>query len=154
MILDRNKWVGLSHRWDQMPFVMENLPAFFHIPFPPMIGKRIKDMTQKTEAAGMAETDKTETLVLFHDPGLFRTDIYNSVKGMVPEANNINLSGTFISKVFSGSYNTVPAHIKSMNSYLKGIGKQSSDFYIHYAYCPKCAEKYGSNLMVLFARVD
>lgn len=84
MILDRNKWEGLSHRWYQKPFVMESLPTFFHIPFPPMIGKRSKDMTQKTEAAGMAETDKTESLVLFHDPGLFRTEIYISVKGVVP----------------------------------------------------------------------
>ena len=94
-----------------------------------------------------------EVLILFHDPSAFRSEIYFSVTGNVPEANNIKISGTFISKVFAGSYNAIPKFIKQMNEYLAKKGKTAKDYYVHYAYCPKCVKKYGSNCVILFAEI-
>jgi hypothetical protein len=91
--------------------------------------------------------------MLFHDPSAFKSEIYISVTGPVPNANNVNISGTFIGKVFAGSYNAVPKFVKQMNEYLAAQGKKAKDYYIHYAYCPKCAKKYGDNYIILFAQI-
>jgi len=90
---------------------------------------------------------------LFRDPSAFKSEIYLSVTGNVSGANNAKISGTFIGKVFAGDYNAIPGFIKQMNEYLAKKGKTAKDYYVHYAYCPKCAKKYGNNYMILFARI-
>jgi hypothetical protein len=147
------KWDQKTYNWDNKPFIKETLPTLFHIPFPPMIGKKITKMWKMAEEAKKAETNKEDTLILFRDPSAFKSEIYLSVAGPVPNANNVNISGTFIGKVFSGSFNAVPKFMKQMDEYLAGKGKKARDYYIHYAYCPICAKKYGNNYMIFFAQI-
>lgn len=97
---------------------------------------------------------KEEVLILFHDPSAFKSEIYFSVAGKVDNANNVKISGTFIAKVFDGAYKDVPKFMKQMNQYLLKKGKTAIDYYIHYAYCPKCAEKYRNNYMIFFAKIN
>ncbi len=47
----------------------------------------------------------------------------------------------------------MPKFMKLMDEYLLEKGKKAQDYYIHYAYCPKCAEKFGHNYMIMFAKV-
>lgn len=147
------KWDQKTFNWDNKKFIKESLSTFFHIPFPPTIGKKVTRMCQLVEAAKMAEADQKSTLLLFRDPTAFRSEIYLSVAGTVDGADNTNISGTFVAKVFAGPYNAVPKFIKQMNEYLETQGKKAKDYYVHYAYCPKCAKKYGANHMIIFAEV-
>ena len=147
------KWDDKTIVWDKRKFVTDSMPALFHIPYPPLIGKKITRMWKAIEASGSAETDKTDTLVLFHDPSAFRSDILISVEKEVPDEKNISLSGTFISRTFDGGYNSVPVFIKIMDNYLAEKGHKAKDYYVHYAYCPKCAKKFGHNYMILFAEL-
>jgi hypothetical protein len=148
------KWDEKTFYWDQKPFIKESVPEFFHIPYPPMIGKKITKMMKLAEGAHMIEENKEDVLLLFTDPHPFKSNIYLSVTGSVPNANNTTLSGTFISKVFDGDYNDIPKFIKQMNTYLDGKNKKAKSYYVHYAYCPKCAEREGHNYMVFFAQVE
>lgn len=43
--------------------------------------------------------------------------------------------------------------LEKMNQFLADMDKKARDYYIHYAYCPKCAEKYGHNHMIIFALI-
>jgi hypothetical protein len=147
------KWDGKTFVWKNKAFIKESIPTLFHIPFPPMIGKKITKMMNLADEAKKVLSKKDEVLVLFHDTSAFKSEIYVSVTGNVPGANNEKISGTFIGKVFAGSYNAIPKFIKQMDEYLLKKGKTAEDYYIHYAYCPKCAEKYGDNYMILFAKV-
>jgi hypothetical protein len=147
------KWDNKTFNWENKAFIKETIPTFFHMPFPPTIGKKITKMMKMVEAAQKADPNKEDTLVLFRDPSAFRSEIYISVTGNVPAANNTPISGTFIAKVYAGSYNAIPKFIKQTNEYLESIGKKAKDYYIHYAYCPKCAKKFGNNYMILFAQV-
>lgn len=151
--LDIKKWEGKTHNWKNKLFIKESIPTFFHIPFPPSIAKKITKMWQAAEDAKANIPQKDEVLVLFADPTPFRSDIYLSVSKKVANTNNTSLSGTFISKVYDGSYNAVPNFIKDMDQYLSEQGKVAKRYYIHYAYCPKCAAKFKKNHMVLFAEV-
>lgn len=150
------KWNGKTFIWKNKPFIKESIPTLFHIPFPPMIGKKIVRMMNLATSSNKIDSKKDEVLILFRDPSAFKSEIYFSVTGKVPDANNTNLSGTFIAKVYDGGYNSIPKFVKDMNNYLTKKGKKipkNEDYYIHYAYCPKCAKKYGHNHMILFAKV-
>jgi len=153
-----DKWNEKTFQWKNRPFVKETIPTFFHIPFPPMIGKKIVKMTNLAERAKRVESNKEETLVLFSDPTPFKSEIYLSVSGNVPGASNVPLNGTFMAKVFDGSYNAIPKFIKVMEKYLaKKVPNKSmknENYFVHYAYCPRCQKKFGHNYMIIFAKVD
>ncbi len=147
------KWDGKTFTWENKPFIRESIPTFFHIPFPSSIGKKVVKLMKLAEDSKMEEKNPEEVLLLFRDPSAFRSEIYLSVAGAVSGADNAGISGTLISKVYAGPYNAIPKFIKQMNEYLNSLGKKAGDYYIHYAYCPKCAKKYGNNYMIIFARV-
>lgn len=147
------KWDKKTFNWNNKKFIKDSLPTLFHIPFPPTIGKKITRMWQAVESAGAAAPDKEDTLILFRDPSAFKSEIYISVEKDVPVENNVVISGDFVSKVFDGGYNDIPKFIKIMDQYLAEMEKKAEDYYIHYAYCPKCAKKFGHNHMILFAKV-
>jgi hypothetical protein len=71
----------------------------------------------------------------------------------VPNAENVKLSGTYITKVFDGPYNAVPKWIKETNHYVTQKGKTVKRYYFYYTTCPKCAKIYGHNYVVAFAEV-
>lgn len=150
---DSEKWDEKEFNWENKHFIKESIPTLFHIPFPPMIGKKITKMWKMAEESKAVISEKEDVLVLFTDPHAFRSEIYLSVAGNVPDIENIKISGLFISKVFDGPYNAIPKYVKQMNEYLASKEKKAKKYYVHYAYCPKCAKKFGHNHMILFAEV-
>ena len=150
------KWDKKIFNWNNKQFIKETIPTLFHMPFPPMVGKKITKMMGLATDSNKIDSKKDEVLVLFQDPSAFKSNIYISVTGNVPEANNVKISGTFIAKVYDGPYNAIPKFIKDMNIYLEKEGKnipKDDEYYVHYGYCPKCEKKYGHNYMILFAKV-
>lgn len=91
-----------------------------------MIGKQISRMNKLAEDANKLDPNKEDILVLFADPHPFKSEIYLSVMAKVPEAKNISLTGTFMSKVFDGDYNAIPKFMKEMDIYLGSKNKRLS----------------------------
>jgi hypothetical protein len=149
---DPKKWDKKTFNWKNKHFIKESVPTLFHIPFPPMIGKKIMKMYNLAVNA-KADPPKKEWLVLFYDPHPFKSELYMNVTKPVKNGNNTNISGTFLTGVFDGPYNAVPKFIKEMDKYLSKKGKKAKKYYVHYAYCPKCSKKFGHNYMILFAGV-
>lgn len=147
------KWDEKTFIWSKKKFIKESIPTFLHIPFPPMIWSKIWKMSKLTEKSKKMEPNREDTLVLFNDPSPFKSEIYLSVTWKVSKAKNVNLSWKFMSKVFDGAYNDVPKFIKQMNDFLTKKGKILKNYYIHYAYCPKCSKKFKHNYMILFAQI-
>lgn len=152
-VFDTSKWDGRTYNWDRKKFIMESIPTLFHIPFPPMIGMKAAKMDSLARKVDALSSEKTDTLLLFRDPTAFRSEMYLSVTKEVPKANNVSISGTFEAKVFDGFYNAIPTFINEMNRYLSSKGKVAKDYYVHYAYCPKCAQKFKHNYALLLAKV-
>ncbi len=147
------KWDKKTFNWGNKLFLKESMTTLFHIPFPPMIGKKVMKMLSLAQKAEATITDKTEALILFRDPSAFKSEIYYAVTKEVEGANNTTISGSFVAGVFDGPYNSIPKYIKEMGDYLKEKGQIARDYYVHYAYCPKCAKERGHNYMILFALV-
>ncbi len=149
---DPKKWENKTHKWKNKTFIKDSIPAFFHIPFFPLIGKKITRMGKAIEKE-KAYKNKKDVLMLFYDPSAFKSELYMSTTKKIPNEANVKISGTFISKVFEGPYGAVPKFMKKMDVYLEKKGKKAKKYLIHYAYCPKCVKKFGKNYSVLFAQV-
>lgn len=147
------KWDGKTFNWNNKKFIKASVPTLFHIPLPQMIGNRVTKMMRLAEDAERIAEDKQDILLLFTDPSAFKSNLLLSVTGNVPNAQNTTLSGTYISKVFDGTFNSVPKFMKEMDIFLAKEGKTAKNYYVHYAYCPKCAKRNRHNYMVLFAEL-
>lgn len=147
------KWDNKTHQWENKAFIKASVPTLFHIPLPPMLGKKISELMKIAEKSGNPATKKEDVLLLFNDPTAFKSNIYLSVTDVIPEAKNTSLSGNFISKVYDGPYNHIPKFIKQMKTHLSEQGNTTNTIFVHYAHCPKCAKKAGHNYMVLFAQI-
>lgn len=147
-----NPWDGKTHQWKNKKFIKEDMIQFFHMPIPWMIGKMISRMWKKANDAGAAPKLK-DFLWLSYDPSPWKAEHYIHVTKSVPNAENVKISGTFISKVFDGPFNNVPAWIRKMDDYLLSRGKVAKKYYFYYTTCPKCSKKYGHNYVVMFAKI-
>ena len=152
-VFDITRWEEKNFHWEKKRFIRTSIPTFFHIPLPSMIAKGVKKMMEQVEGWDALDEDLRDTLLLFHDPHAFKTELLLSVTREVPGADNIELSGTFMAKVYDGPFKAVPRFMKEMKSYVKSQEKEVKDYYVHYAYCPKCALKSGHNYMVFFAKI-
>jgi hypothetical protein len=148
-----DKWDKKTFDWKNKLFIKETISTFFHIPLPPMIGKKAMKMHVLAQKSGATIPDKSEALILFRDPSAFKSEMYYSVTKKVDGANNTMISGSFVARVFDGPYNNIPKYIKEMEKYLEESDQTAKDYYVHYAYCPKCAKESGHNYIVLFAQV-
>jgi len=146
------EWDKKTFKWNKKPFVKDSLPTFFHMPFPPMIGKKIVAMWEKVQAA-KCDLAMKDTITMFYDPSPWKSEIYMAVKKEVPGMENVKFTGTFMTRVYDGAYGEVPKWIKDMDAYLAGKKKKAKKYYIYYTCCPKCAKKFGHNYSVLFAEV-
>jgi len=63
------------------------------------------------------------------------------------------ISGTFLTKVFEGPYKNIRKWIKQMEEYVAIRNKDIEKMYFFYTTCPKCAEYYGKNYVVILAKV-
>jgi hypothetical protein len=147
------KWDKKVFTWDKKLFIKETLSTFFHIPFPPSIGRKVMKMHHLAQKSEATIPDKTDALILFRDPTAFKSEIYYSVTKEVDGANNTTISGSFVARVFDGPYNSIPKYIKEMEKFVEGREQKAKDYYVHYAYCPKCAKESGHNYMILFALI-
>jgi hypothetical protein len=122
------------------------------MPLPGMIGKMIERQWKKAEDAGAAP-DLKDFLWLAYDPSPWKSEHFIHVTKEVPGAENVKLSGTFLTKVFDGPFNQVPKWIKEMEIFVKSQGKEVKKHYFYFTTCPRCAKKYGHNYVVAFSEV-
>lgn len=149
---DPEPWEGKEVIWQDKLFIRDTVPQLFHIPLPGSFGKAVTRMWQKIETAGVRPENK-DFLMLTSETSQWKGEIYINVTGEIPDAENVKLSGTYLTKVFDGAYNDVPKWIKAMEEYVSEKGKSVKNYYFYYTTCPKCAKKYGHNYTVVFAGV-
>jgi hypothetical protein len=149
---DPEPWEGKEVTWKDKLFVRDTMPQIFHMPLPGSFGKTVTRMWKKIEDAGARPDDK-DFLMLSSETSQWKGEVYINVTKEVPGAENVKLSGTYLTKVFDGAYNDVPKWIKETDGYVAKKGKKVKNYYFYYTTCPKCAKKYGHNYTVVFAGV-
>jgi hypothetical protein len=145
-------WDEKTHHWEEKLFIKDIIPQLFHIPLPGSMNRIITRMWNQIQEANAAP-NPDELLMLAYDPSPWKSELYVSVTQAISGAENVKLSGVFLSKVFDGPYHAVPQWIKTMDQYVATQGKTPQKYFFYYTTCPKCARKYGHNYVVAFAQV-
>jgi hypothetical protein len=80
-------------------------------------------------------------------------DLYLAVDKEIEGANNVTLSGRFFSKVYEGNFKETGKWCEDFKSLTKNKGYAIKKWYMWYTTCPKCAQKYGKNYVVIIAQI-
>jgi len=141
--------------WDDKEVVLENklfvkdrVRSFLHIPL--NFGRVMVRNMERIQAAGELVP---QPLMLSDENSLWGADVYIAVSKDVPGAEMARISGTFLSRVFEGPYKDIRKWVAQMKDYVTSKKKAMEKLYFFYTTCPKCAQTYGKNYVVLLAKV-
>jgi len=145
---DPTPWDDTEVVWNQKLFLRARVCSFLHIPL--NFGAVMKKSMAAIQAAGAVPA---EMIVLADENSLWGADVYIAISKEVPGTRMATLSGTFLARVFEGSYCNMRKWIAEMKSCVQGKGRNLQKLYFFYTACPKCAKKYGKNYVVILAQV-
>lgn len=146
---DPEPWDGKTMNWENKRFIKGKVLTFFFMPI--NFGGVITKLMAKVDKAGATVPD---WLCLSDDTSKFNMDIYVAVDREIPDAENVAISGKFLSKVYEGPYQDTGKWCEDFKTYAKGKGLNIKKWYMWYTTCPKCAKKYGKNYVVVIAEVN
>lgn len=110
----------------------------------------MKRLDAKLTKAGVTMPDN---LGLSDHTSKWNMDIYFAVDKEIPDAENVTLSGEFYSKVYEGPFQDTGKWMKDFENTAKNKGLSMKKEYMWYTTCPKCAQKYGKNYVVVVGQV-
>ena len=149
-IFDPAPWQDKEVTWKDKLFIRDTVASFMHIPL--NMGKIITRMSRRVQEVG-AEMPPQDFMILSDEVSSWKSIQYMAVSKEVPNAENIKMSGTFLTKVFEGPFQDAPKWYAQMSEFVKSRGKTPTKIYTYYTTCPKCAKAYGKNYVVLLARI-
>jgi len=147
---DPTSWDEKEFQWDGKLFIKDKVRCFMHIPL--NFGKVMVRCMDKIDKAGAFAPQPPLALSDHISP--WTMELYLEVGKQVPQADNVTISGTFLSKVFEGPYKETRLWCKQMQEWVITRGKTIKRHLMYYTTCPKCARHYGKNYVVYFAQVS
>lgn len=145
---DPAPWDDQTFVWEQKLFIKESVISLFNMPLNfGQVMRRVDKMLKKSNCKN------TDNLCLSVHKSSFRMDIYCAVDKPVSTAQNVQLNGTFYSKVYEGGFKEVEDWKTDFEKHVGIKEKEIEDLYYWYTTCPKCAKKYNRNYVVLIAKL-
>ncbi|MCX5782864.1 MAG: hypothetical protein NTW04_00210, partial [Elusimicrobia bacterium] len=141
-------WVGETFEWQNKKFIKDRVFTFFYMPV--NFGSVMKRMFGKMQEAGAQMPDG---LCLSDHTSRWNMDIYLAVDKEIAGADNVTLSGKFLSKVYEGPFKNTGEWCEDFKNYAKTKGVEVKKLYMWYTTCPKCAKKYGKNYVAILANI-
>lgn len=140
---DPAQWDGKIHEWENKKFIKDKVTTFLYMPL--NFGQVMKRMGKKVEGAGAVMQDN---LLLSDHTSKWNMNIYLAVDKEVETAENLTITGKFLSKVYEGDFRETASWGKDYESYTRNLGLKIKKLYMWYTTCPKCAKAYGKNYVV------
>ena len=139
----QERWLAL----DGKQFVRDRVRSFLRIPlnFGAVMARNVAAIQQ-------AGAEAKDMLALSDENSLWGSDLYLEVAKDVPGLPMASIAGTFLAQAYEGPYRDIPKWIADLKRRVADKGKTPKKFYFYYTTCPKCAQKYGKNHVVLFAQ--
>ena len=142
--------------WDDRVFTLKNekfakasSKSFLYMPL--NFGKV---MSKSMESITASEALPEDTyLILSRDVSKWRCEHHFMVTKDVENMEMVYLEGDYYTKTFDGPFKMMPEWIKSFKALGDEKGYDFKDILYFYTTCPKCAQHYGHNFVVMFGRV-
>ncbi len=142
-------WQEKEIIWHDRLFLKDHVASFLHIPL--NFGKVMMKNMEKIKKANALLPNP---LMLSDENSLFGSDLYIAVSKDVPDSEMAKISGTFLTKVYDGSYKNMGKWTENMKKYIDSKDKKLKKMYYFYTTCPNCAKHYDEQYTVLLAKVD
>lgn len=142
-------WDGKIHEWKDKLFIRDHVLTFFYIPL--NFGSTMVRLGSHVEKTGAEIPD---SLCLSDHTSRWNMNVYLAVDREIPEAENVRISGTFVSKVYEGDFKETRSWCNNYESYVSTIGYRIKKWYMWYTTCPKCAKKFGKNYVVIISECE
>ena len=146
---DTTGWDEAEIEFQDRLFVRGKTVSFLHVPL--NMGSMINKTYKKITDADASPED--HYLILSSDLSPWRAEHFFSVTKEVPGADNVRLSGKYLTKVFEGPYRDAGKWASEMTTYVAAKGEQLRKLYFFFTTCPKCIKQFGKNYVVAFAEV-
>lgn len=144
---DPTPWDDKVLTWNNKFFIKDKVFTLFYMPI--NFGAAMKRLNVRVEKAGATMPD---WLCLSDHTTKWNMDLYLAVDKVIPGAENVQLSGTFYSRVYEGNFNETGKWSSDFEVQAKAKGVKIEKMYMWYTTCPKCAKKYGKNYVVIIAK--
>ncbi|MBU1937907.1 hypothetical protein KKG05_10960 [bacterium] len=145
---DPAPWDNKILEWDDKRFIKSKVFTFFYMPI--NFGGIVKKLVCEIEKAGAEAQD---WMGLSDHTSKWNMDLYVAVDREIPDAENVTLSGKFLSKVYEGDFKETGKWCKDFENYAKDENLEVKKWYMWYTTCPKCAKKYGKNYVVVIGKI-
>lgn len=146
---DPAPWDEKTFEWINKKFIKDKVFTLFYMPL--TFGSAMARSVKKIEEA---RASMPEGLALSEHTSKWTMDLYLAVDKEVPGAENITLSGKFISKVYEGNFKDTGTWMKDYESYIQNKRLNTKKTYMWYTTCPKCAKKFGKNYAVIIGQIS
>ncbi len=142
-------WDDKVIEWQDKYFVKDKVFTFLNMPIG--FGKTMKRLDQKVRDANASMPD---WLCLSDHTSVWNMNVYLAVDKIIPNAENVSLSGKFFSKVYQGPFSDTGKWVRdyAIKAQLKGFNIKK--MFMWYTTCPKCAKKYGKNYVAIIGEVE
>ena len=147
---DPRRWDEKELLWKDKLFIRGDVFCILHAPL--TMGRVITRLWHQALTV-KAEPELDEFLILSYEASPWKSEQYMAVTREVPHIANVKLSGTFLTKVFEGSYRLSRRWHRQMYDYVKDQGRTPKRIFFYYTTCPRCAKYYKKNYVVVVAEV-
>lgn len=147
---DVSGWDEAEVTFENKLFVRDYTRSIMYVPL--NMPKVMTRLQQVVSAAG-AEMPPQEGMILSRDVSPWKAEHLYAVSRTVDGADNVTLSGTFLTKVFEGPFKNAGQWHKDLLAFVNERHKKASKTYFFYTTCPNCAKHYGKNYVVALAQV-
>ncbi|MEK9195940.1 MAG: hydrolase, partial [Patescibacteria group bacterium] len=124
--------------------------SFFYMP---LNMSSVMTKIQKTAEDAGATMPPKEAMILSRELSPWKAEQLYAVSKPIDGADNVTLSGTFLTKVFDGPFKDAGKWYTALTEFAKTKDKKAEKVYMFYTTCPKCAKHYGHNYVIGLAQV-
>ncbi|OFX45993.1 MAG: hypothetical protein A2W95_03290 [Bacteroidetes bacterium GWA2_40_14] len=141
-------WDDQQIQWENKRFIKDHVCTIFFMPL--NFGSVMKRLDKKVREVGATVP---EWLCLSDHTSKWNMDLYLAVNKEVPGAENVTLSGRYLSKVYEGPFKDTGKWCDDYKAHAESKGFSVKKWYMWYTTCPKCAKKYGKNYVVILSEI-
>lgn len=142
-------WQEKEFNWKDKRFIKTNVFTVLYIPI--NFGSAMRKLDKVARASGAVFKDN---MALSDHTSKWNMNVYAAVDREVTGAENVLISGRFISKVYEGNFKETSVWGEDFKRYTASKGVRIAKWYMWYTTCPKCARKYGKNYTVFIGKVE
>lgn len=123
------------------------------IMYVPLNMSRVMAKLQHQAEDANAEMPPEQAMILSREISPWKAEHLYAVSHTVDGADNVALSGTYLTKVFEGPFKNAGQWHKQLIEFVGEHHKAATNTYFFYTTCPNCAKHYGKNYVIGLAQI-